>query len=297
MRRTKNLVAIVLIACCALLSGCGIHFGTVTGMLYQYDNAQLYTAGPVECTGDVKNIELHWISGEIDIQTHDGNTISVSETANRDLKPEEVMRWYLDGDTLRVQFGQSGGMRFVNLTKRLTVYLPEELELDALWVDSVSAGATLNAVRAENLRMDSVSGDLKLEDVTIARSLEIETTSGSIKGNLLGELKSLEIDTTSGTTDISAEGIGTFYVDTTSGGVTLRLRKAPDSGKVDTVSGSVALYLPQDSGFTARFDSVSGRFLSDIATTQRLGTFTAGNGESRLDFDTTSGSVRIRILE
>jgi len=63
----------------------------------------------------------------------------------------------------------------------------------------------------------------------------------------------------------------------------------------DTVSGGVMLTLPENGGFSATLDSVSGDLTVDgFAGSLHRDTFAYGQGGPAYEFDSVSGDVHIR---
>ena len=73
-----------------------------------------------------------------------------------------------------------------------------------------------------------------------------------------------------------------------------RSEKAPTSIEAETVSGEIILYLPEDTGFTAELDSVSGEFKCDFEVSEKKDRYQSGDSSNYYEFDTVSGDVRIK---
>lgn len=105
----SNLLKLVAVVCVVALFACGVmvFFETVHIGL-NYANAEKYTAGGTEINGAVKNVQIDWVDGEVNIAYHAKSTVEIAETASKAISKDEALRWWLDGDTLRIQFGKSG---------------------------------------------------------------------------------------------------------------------------------------------------------------------------------------------
>ena len=70
MKRIKGLkttaAAVVLIICMIMLSGCVIHTGGGLSTI-KYDNADSYTTGNGRTSDSIRNLEIDWISGNVEI--------------------------------------------------------------------------------------------------------------------------------------------------------------------------------------------------------------------------------------
>ncbi len=294
----KRVICMVLLMVAALFgNGCSAsNFFDISG--YTYDKADKYTMGNAELAADgMKALDIRWVSGEVKVGYHSENTVVISETANKPLDENTTMYYLVDGDTLRVQFGKSGKYSFSNLNKELTVWLPQGMELAGLEIDSVSADVSVAGLVAQRAEIDTTSGDIALDDVTVLKRAELDTTSGEIQGEFSGSLAEFSADTVSGDIKLTLEGAEKISLDSTSGGIRLTARTAPDALSIDTVSGDVVLCLPEDADFTIRLDTVSGRMDSGRAMKKDGDDYIFGAGTKKYDVDTTSGDLQVECEE
>ena len=63
---------------------------------------------------------------------------------------------------------------------------------------------------------------------------------------------------------------------------------------METVSGDLNLTLPEDCGFTLEKDTVSGRFSSELPTTEQNGKIVYADGHCEIEVEGVSASVHIR---
>lgn len=156
-----------------------------------------------------------------------------------------------------------------------TIRVPAGLHLKIGTVSGDLAAADLDG----ELELNSVSGDVRLDGGRGPR-IELETVSGDVE---LLDIRSREV---SG--------------NTVSGSVTFR-GPVLDDGAYDftTTSGDISLGLPDRPNATLSAATFSGRFSSDLATTQPTGrrrhrySATWGSGSARLDVESLSGDIRI----
>ena len=128
-------------------------------------------------------------------------------------------------------------------------------DLDKIKIDSVSAQVAVEGITADDVDIRTVSGAVVLSDVN-AHSIDIDTVSGNVSVK---------------------PGTGTREID------------------ANTVSGSVVAVLNENSSFTAKFNSVSGRFSSEIPTAVNGNYYIAGDGSAiEIDCNTVSGSFVIK---
>ena len=300
---------------------------------FTYKNSDKYTMGEAELpAGEISNVEIDWVSGEINVAYHTKDTVIFSETSNKTLNDKTTMYYFVDGDTLHLKFAKSGNRIPSNLNKELTVYLPEGMELDEVAIDSVSADVNITGLTAEKTNVDTISGNIVFEDVTLIDQAKFDTTSGDITANLDGNLttfsadtisgnmectltaaKKVEINSTSGELKLTMEespetlstetvsGDMTFFLagaekidlESINGNINLSSSKTPDAISVDTVSGDVVFCLPENSDFTVNWDSASGSLNSDFAMKKEGASYIFGAGTNKYDMDTTSGDLSI----
>ena len=65
---------------------------------FTYKNSDKYTMGEAELpTGEISNIEIDWVSGEINVAYHTKDTVIFSETSNKTLNDKTTMYYFVDG--------------------------------------------------------------------------------------------------------------------------------------------------------------------------------------------------------
>lgn len=186
----------------------------------------------------------------------------------------------------------------------------EALELKTADLRSISGNIKLEEVncREEKLVLESVSGAIVFDELNCS-DIKLLSTSGSITGNTL-QGENIKLDTTSGNVRIDrelccealnvksvsgsfkAEGvdIDEGAVKTTSGRVTVGLVSAKKLA-INTVSGEVVIDTDEN-GMTFDFSTVSGSLICDDYSV-RNGRYTVGSGMSLVDVETVSGNLKI----
>lgn len=261
---------------------------------YSYKDAANYTSGPLSTTQPVTALDIGWVSGSVTVVKGSGGV-----KAYEDGEFEEDLRlhWYLDDGVLYIRFCKSGtnvnGLNFIN-RKNLTVELPASVNLTKISCDTVSAGVTIDRFYADTWDIDSVSGAVKISSGN-GKSLYVNSVSGSITVSE-GNFGSVKTDTVRGFVNYTGNA-KSIESDSVSGKLTYNMSTVPNL-RADTVSGGVFLSLPENDGFSVKFDSVSGSFeADDFPIAGRLkrnsvsGTYKSGG--SSLDVGTVSGSLKI----
>ena len=277
MKRLKELkitlAVTALIICMIMLSGCVIHTGGGLSTI-KYDNADSYAIGSGRTSDSIRNLEIDWISGNVEISYGKEDEIILEETSKDEITDELTMRWLVEDGTLHIKFCKAGRIRINDLDKTLKLTLPKNLKLEEAEFETVSA--------------DITASELHVKDVNF------ETVSGNVEARLYGA-RSIDADSVSGDVDITApEGPKNAEIETTSGRVQLNLKKSADDCEISTVSGKVTLFLPKKGDFTISYDTTSGDFDSDIEMTQKGSKYVVGKGSDRFTVDTTSGDLRIK---
>ena len=277
MKRIKGLkttaAAVVLIICMIMLSGCVIHTGGGLSTI-KYDNADSYAIGSGRTSDSIRNLEIDWISGNVEISYGKEDEIILEETSKDEITDELTMRWLVEGGTLHIKFCKAGKINVNNCDKTLKVTLPKNIKLEEAEFETVSA--------------DITALELHVKDVNF------ETVSGSVEARLYGA-RSIDADSVSGDVDIIApDGPKDADIETTSGSVRMNMKKSIDDCEIGTVSGKVTLLLPKKGNFTISYDTTSGDFDSDIEMAQKGSKYVSGKGNDRFTVDTTSGDLRIK---
>lgn len=146
----------------------------------------------------------------------------------------------------------------------------------------------------QNVKTDTTSGNVKLIEVEVGEKIEAESTSGDVYCENVTARK-FESSTVSGKATAKSSNISEADCSSTSGDIAIESRKAMSELRCNSISGSVSVTLPtHQSGFTAKYDTISGDFRCDFATTS-LGKHEVqyGDGSANIYFDTTSGDMRI----
>jgi len=171
----------------------------------------------------------------------------------------------------------------------------------ALTLETVSGSVRiLSAARTATGR--SISGDIEIVDTKIDGPLEAGTVSGTVRLRNMSA-RSITLNTVSGDLDIdniTADRVGGQAI---SGTITFRGDLQPNSRyEFTSHSGSIRLAIPPSSGFQIEASSFSGSINTDIPVTMggaqpgRRGRGlrgTAGGGGATLDLTTFSGSISI----
>ena len=298
----------VLLACCIfMMTGCFGSFPVI------YADPENYTSGDTEISDRVEALDIDWQSGRVDLVTHNGGGVIVTEKDGNALAVEHRVHWWLDGTTLRIRFCASGERItfFEQDKKELTVSLPDDLMLSDLKIVSVSASVAAARMKAgeinittasgeidlsceaEEISLNSASGKIELEQKGHSESISANSASGKINLGFESAEKA-DLETASGEISVSAVKVDGISVKTVSGGISLSFDETPEACKARSVSESIGMVLPESKGFAVQFNTVSGEFFSDFALKKDGNRYIFGDGNADIKIDTTSGGVNIR---
>lgn len=292
-----------------MLAGCGGE------TLFSDNAAEQYTAGGGTVTEPIKNLEIQWVSGSVEICQGTEDQVTFRETADRALSDDLVMGWRLEGETLSITFCAANSWTLDIPDKALTVTLPQDLVLESVQVTTTSAEVYAPALQAREVACDTTSGDLTAQ-LLGTETIQVNTVSGSVEvtalddakqvkaattsGNVnltLGYADQLDVTTISGETRITAAQCRQTDLNSTSGNVTLDLQSASGACEVSTVSGEVTLSLPENADAAVEFSTVSGSFDSALSLRKEGDCYFSGSGQNQYQVKTTSGSLRIEAKE
>ena len=225
---------------------------------FHYDDAKNYSVGGATVSNTVGELEIEWLTGEVNVVYGDVETVTFSEKSDETLSKERTLHNWLDGVTLHIKYAESG-IKLTNVKlpeKALTVTLPNALALNGLEIETVDADISVQNIKASDV--------------------EIENIAGSVTGVF--------------------DGVREFSVDMISGNADLRFLTAPSEGSYKNVSGNVTLYLPDGTGFTADVELLAGGFNTSFETTERGDEIIVGDGVNEYEFESVSGNVRVEKL-
>ena len=248
MKKKAYLFIAVLMIAAFCLAGCG---ATVN---YTYDDADKYTAGDREISDSIDKLNIDYAAGDVDIKAVPGKTVSVKETANRDLEEDQKVHTRVDGSTLYVKFCASGeGMSFKDIEKHLVLEVPENVRLAGLKADLAAGDLNAELKRCGKIDIDAAAGDLKV-------------TAGKVKE---------------------------FDIDAAAGNCEFVFTKTPSDSDIDMAAGDLKIQLPEKSNLTLKMDSAAVDFSYDLPFKKKGEKYVCGTGANKMNIDCAAGDVKI----
>lgn len=306
-------------------------FGLVNGFTsincslggYHYSNSSTYEIAKGEVSfsrSDIESVEINWVGGKVNVEETSEEKIRFQETYSEKTGKDDdnLMRYRVKNNQLTIQFCKSKWFinPFVRNDKTLTLYLPTQLyekvkiatinanidyqgkESDVYYplkIDSVSGNIRITQANLSRLNIENVSGRIDVSKLSCKNDIDIDTVSGSVSLNEITANR-LDIDFVSSRIDISGS-IQRMNIDGVSGNLYLTMQQAPQEIDCDTVSGDVELIIPDNDGFTAKLDSVSGEINSNFSTSYSQKQLIYKDGGNTYRFESVSGDITINKQE
>ncbi len=157
------------------------------------------------------------------------------------------------------------------------INLKEMNKLISLSIETVSGDIEFSDINLEECNLKSISGDLDIKNL-YSNETNIKTTSGNVR------LKGFS---------------GELISNTISGNISVEYIDFSNDIKMDSVSGRIIIDLPDDSEFTLKTHTVSGKMKCDFPivlngeSDKHDINGEVGNGKYSIKLETTSGDIKI----
>ena len=263
-----------------------LHLDPATGKWEQQSTREptenLYAGGDyISDKTDITILDIDWITGDVKVRLTNNDTITVEEMVSDNGYDAHPMVVTDDSGILKIRYADKAWMNAIDPPqKALTVYLPREVaeNLTEVSFSSVSADFDVDPLTVrEKFAFSSVSGDLETDFIT-AEGVDAEVSTVSGKISLDGSFRQVNGESTSGEIDLT-------------------LRTCPEKVSLVTVSGKADVELPRDAGFTLSYDTVSGDLECDFAAKRNGEKLICGDGGCEISVSTTSGDLKIEVID
>ena len=256
-----------------LISGIALKQYQVTGVVVRESADVLAVGGYSSPAKEVDRLKIAWAAGKIVIVPTDQDDITVTEEL---LGGDKTMVLKKDGSTLYVEYCEDNiSLSFGsnnNLKKNLYISVPQDWECKELEIDAASATVQVENLTIEEVESSTASGTHTFTNCQVG-TMKMETVSGDL--NFTGTLEKLDFNGVSAQADVVVTNF-------------------PKSIDVETISGDLNITLPKECGFTVDKDTVSGRFSSELPTTEQNGKIVYADGHCEIEVEGVSASVHIR---
>ncbi|MGB5823419.1 MAG: DUF4097 family beta strand repeat-containing protein [Proteocatella sp.] len=206
--------------------------------------------------GSIKEVEINWQVGGIEIREYDGEEIKFKESADNDINNENQMKYLAKNGKLILRYNGKMEEEYINKIqkKNLVLMIPKK-----------------DSLRIREIKINAVSSNIDIATDNIQK-LKIDSNDGEM--NICGSYKDLEI-----------EGI--------SGNISMELMTCPKKIKSKTVTGDITLEIPENKGFSVEHDMINGNFECDFELTSKNNYAIYKKPKSVFELMTASGSVDI----
>lgn len=216
-----------------------------------------YSSGNAELElGSIKEIEVSWNSGDIEILEYDGDKILINEKTAEPLSEEDELIYLSKNGKLIVRASKvlNDGQREVSIEKNLSIAIPKKKNtlINEIKLSSVNSKIIVDTEHVSKLKIDSANGNI----------------------NLLGRYDKIEIGEASG--NIEAE-----------------LLNCPQNVAVNSVNGNVLLSMPENKGFVLEHEIKNGNFECDFPLTSKENYAIYKKAKSNINIAIVNGNIKI----
>lgn len=267
MRKSRNLIVLIILLSLLLLSGCGIKVGVE---IYTYDDSN-YSIGNKAFTEQINEITIDWIAGNVFIEKSTNHELIIREETDVNIEDKYKMHYLLDNNKLDIKFVASNKMLDYKFkVKNLYIFLP--CEINDIEVNIVSADLEIKQSIIKDLEINNVSGEINIDSSTI-NIIEINNVSGDI---LLFNSRCEEVE-----------------IQTVSGNIGLSYLENPKELSVESTSGDITFYIKENDSVGVEYNTVSGDFNSNINHKVINDKIEYNDPQLYYEIDTISGDLTI----
>ena len=223
----------------------------------------------------IQNLQIHWVSGDIhlSVATDGSKEIRVSVDGDKD----QPAYWQVKGQTLILRYSRPtvGISSVVEPDKNLTIVVPADWCGQELDIETVSGTVKGDLLNVADIEVENVSAECLFESCW-AKTVSFETVSGNVEYR--GRVLELECNTVSADCKV------------------VLLEHNAQRLSMEAVSGDLIVSIPEEMGYSASLDSVSGNIYSDFHATHENGQMVYGDGSCKIDAESVSGDIEIRKM-
>ena len=163
----------------------------------KYDNADAYHTGTQVYEGELVELNVDWILGQVNL-VEDENATNITVVEENELSSRQKVHSLFENGVLNVKFWESGyRAKTEGKYKKVTITYPS---VKRIYIKTISADVTGNELQAEKMNVETVSGDVTLASARI-NEIKAESVSGDVKTGVV-VCETIERKTVSGETEI-----------------------------------------------------------------------------------------------
>lgn len=216
-----------------------------------------YSVGNAELElGSIKEIEVNWHSGVVEISEYEGDKILIIENANEPLSKEDKLIYLSKNGKLIVRTSKvlDGRENEVSIEKDLLIYIPKK-----------------NKVLINEIKLSTENSEIHVDTKYVSK-LKIDSANGDI--NLLGRYDKIEMSNISG--NFEAE-----------------LLNCPQNIDVNAVNGNVMLNMPENKGFVLEHNIKNGNFECEFSLTAKENYAIYKKAKSNINIAIINGNIKV----
>ena len=266
MNKNKLIIVIVLLLS-FILTGCS---SLKVDEKYIYDDSN-YSFGNMSFEETINEIKVDWLVGDIIIQKSENEELIIREDTDANIQDEYKMHYLLAEDSLDIKFAGSFEKLTYNFkVKKLYIYLPAKI--NEIIINSVASDVDVNYVTIDSLNIKSVSGDVNIVNTQVGE-LQISSVSSEIM--------------------IFDSELKTASLTTISGDIGFKYNNPLEQLNITTVDGNILIYISEETPFGAKFNSTTGKFISNLSYNKEDKIYIFNNANVIYDVTTVSGDLKI----
>ncbi|MGN0453181.1 MAG: DUF4097 family beta strand repeat-containing protein [Ruminococcus sp.] len=179
-------------------------------------------------------------------------------------------------------------------TPSITVYLPERV-YERISINNISGEINISDAEADDIYLETASGDIRSDAVIVTDTIEIKTVSGKVFSDCVGHSKKALVSSVSGDITVSNGSFDTLDVKTTSGEVQLSSTGAYDA-KIKSTSGDIELYRfgTKQAGARVDIETVSGSVEGHLSYAMRYDVSSVSGELELFDEDINGNTCRVK---
>lgn len=267
--------------------------GNLSIAVEQIDESKTFEAQEINKVYlDIVSTDINIIStNEEEIRVHFYGEVST----NKKMESPSLLA-YQSGDELRIEIIQPKTILIgISIWRtKLDIYIPQD-SIETLKMDTVSSDASISDLKLNEINFKTVSGDFKGESL-FASELKLGLTSGDI--NLKDYTGNIDVNTISGDVVLEdGSQNNNIGVVTVSGDIYVE-QEDSSSMNIRTTSGDIGISFSEDVQFYLKAKTVSGdienRFPIKITSSSRRDLEgIVGSDEKEINVSTISGDINI----
>lgn len=143
-------------------------------------------------TDTINSIDIDWITGSVNIEYYDGETIFAEEIGGSKSHP---MQYKIENGTLKIdEYRSENWSAFKNMSsKDLTLKMPKTFKADELEISVVSANVYASDLNVNELDFETVSGNGNFEFAVSPVKIDTEAVSGDVNITLPSDVSGYSV--------------------------------------------------------------------------------------------------------